>query len=82
MTKGLLWTAAIAELRSMGLPLTAEVEGATEVTDTDFKPIELLGEIMKDLNFKEAALWTEGWGYQCLSCCNSSSVSVQAWTYS
>ena len=40
----------------MGLPLTAEVEGATEVTDTDFKPIELLGEIMKDLNFKEAAL--------------------------
>ena len=44
----------------MGLPLTAEVEGATEVTGADFKPIELLGEVMKNLDFKEAALWTEG----------------------
>ena len=44
----------------MSLPLTAEVEEATEVTDADFKPVELLGEVMKNLNFKEAALWTEG----------------------
>ena len=56
MTKGLPQTAAIAELRSMGSSLTAEVEGATEVTDADFKLIGLLGEIMKNLNFKEAAL--------------------------
>ena len=40
----------------MGSPLTAGIEKATEVTDADFKPIRLLGEIMKDLNFKEAAL--------------------------
>ena len=60
MAKGLPQTAAIAELRSMGSPLTAGVEGATEVTGADFKPIGLLGEVMKDLNFKEAALWTEG----------------------
>ena len=44
----------------MGSPLTAGVEGATEVTGADFKPIELLGEIVKDLDFKEAGLWTEG----------------------
>ena len=44
----------------MGLPLTAGVKGATEVTGAVFEPIELLGEIMKDLNFKEAALWTKG----------------------
>ena len=56
MTKSLPQTAAIAELRFMGSPLTAEVERATEVTDTDFKPIELLGEIMKNLDFKEAVL--------------------------
>ena len=62
----------------MGSPLTAGVEGATEVTGADFKPIGLLDEVMKDLNFKEAALWTEGQGCQCLSCCNSSSVSVKA----
>ena len=60
VTKGLPQTAAIAELRSMGSPLTAEVKKATEVTGADFKPIGLLGEVMKDLNFKEAALWTEG----------------------
>ena len=40
----------------MGLPLTAEVKRATEVTDADFKPIELLGKVMKDLDFKETAL--------------------------
>ena len=82
MTKGLLWTAVIAELRFMSSPLITEVERATEVTDADFKPVKLLGEIMKDLDFKEAALWTEVWDYQCLSCYNSSSVSVKAWTYS
>ena len=43
----------------MGSPLTAGVEGATEVTGAGFEPIGLLGEIMKDLDFKEAALWTE-----------------------
>ena len=56
MTKGLPQTAVIAELRFMSSPLTAEVERATEVTDADFKLIKLLGEIVKDLNFKEAAL--------------------------
>ena len=56
MTKSLSQTAAIAELRSMSSSLTTEVKKAIEVTDADFKPIELLGEIMKDLNFKEAAL--------------------------
>ena len=60
MAKGLPQTAAIAELRSMGSPLTTGVEGATEVTGTGFEPIGLLGEIMKDLDFKEAVLWTEG----------------------
>ena len=60
MTKGLPQTAAIAELRSMGSPLITEVEGATEVISADFKPVGLLDEVMKDLNFKEAALWTEG----------------------
>ena len=65
----------------MSSPLTAEVERATEVTDADFKPVELLDEIVKNLDFKEAALWTERWDYQCLSCCNSLSVSVKAWTY-
>ena len=40
----------------MGSPLTAEVEKATEVTDADFKPIRLLGEVIKNLNFKEAVL--------------------------
>ena len=44
----------------MGSPLTAEVEGATEVTGAGFEPIGLLGEVVKDLDFKEAALWTEG----------------------
>ena len=56
MTKGLPQTAAIAELRSMGSPLTAGVEEATEVTDADFKPVGLLDEVMNDLDFKEAAL--------------------------
>ena len=56
MTKGLLQTAAIAELRSMGSPLTAGVKKATEVTDADFKPVELLGEVVKNLDFKEAVL--------------------------
>ena len=56
MAKGLPQTAVIAELRSMGSPLTAGVEGATEVISADFKPIELLGEVMKDLDFKEAVL--------------------------
>ena len=63
MAKGLPQTAAIAELRSMGSPLTAGVERATEVTGADFKPVGLLGEVVKDLDFKEAALWTEEWGY-------------------
>ena len=40
----------------MGLSLTAGVEGATEVTGADFKLIGLLGEVVKDLDFKEAAL--------------------------
>ena len=40
----------------MGSPLTAGVEKVTEVTDADFEPIRLLGEVMKNLNFKEAAL--------------------------
>ena len=40
----------------MGSPLTAEVEEVTEVTGAVFKPVELLGEVVKDLNFKEAAL--------------------------
>ena len=40
----------------MGLPLTAGVEGATEVTGADFKSVGLLGEVVKDLDFKEAAL--------------------------
>ena len=40
----------------MGSSLTAEVERATEVTGADFKPVELLGEVMKNLNFKEAVL--------------------------
>ena len=40
----------------MSSPLTAEVERATEVTDADFKPVELLDEIVKNLDFKEAAL--------------------------
>ena len=40
----------------MGSPLTAGIEGATEVTGADFKPIRLLGEVMKDLDFKEAVL--------------------------
>ena len=62
----------------MGSPLTAEVKEVTEVTGADFKPVGLLDEVMKDLDFKEAALWTEGQGYQCLSCCNSLSVSVKA----
>ena len=62
----------------MGSPLTAEVKRAIEVTGADFEPVGLLGEVMKDLNFKEAELWTEGQGCQCLSCCNSSSVSVKA----
>ena len=44
----------------MGSPLTAGVEGATEVTGAGFEPIELLGGVVKDLDFKEAALWTEG----------------------
>ena len=44
----------------MGSPLTAGIEEATEVTGADFKPIGLLGEVMKNLDFKEAALWTEG----------------------
>ena len=44
----------------MGSPLTAGVEGATEVTGAGFKPIGLLGEVVKDLDFKEAGLWTEG----------------------
>ena len=56
MAKGLPQTAAIAELRSMGSPLTAGVERATEVTGADFKPVGLLGEVVKDLDFKEAAL--------------------------
>ena len=59
MTKDLLWTAVIAELRFMSSPLTAEVKKATEVTDADFKLIELLDEIVKNLNFNKAALWTE-----------------------
>ena len=82
MTKDLLWTAVIAELRFMSSPLTAEVEKATEVTDADFKLIKLLGEVVKNLDFKETALWTERQGYQCLSYCNSLSVSVKAWIYS
>ena len=40
----------------MGSPLTAGVKKATEVTGADFEPIELLGEVVKNLNFKEAAL--------------------------
>ena len=44
----------------MGLPLTAGVKGATEVTGADFEPVGLLGKVVKDLDFKEAALWTEG----------------------
>ena len=44
----------------MGSPLITGIEGATEVTDADFKPVELLGEVVKNLDFKEAALWTEG----------------------
>ena len=44
----------------MGLSLTAGVERAIEVTGAEFKPVELLGEVVKNLNFKEAALWTEG----------------------
>ena len=44
----------------MSSPLTAEVKGATEVTGANFKPIGLLGEVVKNLNFKEAELWTEG----------------------
>ena len=60
MTKSLPQTAVIAELRSMSSSLTAELKEATEVTDADFKLIELLDKIVKNLNFKEAALWTEG----------------------
>ena len=30
------------------------------MTDADFKPVELLDEVVKNLDFKEAALWTEG----------------------
>ena len=40
----------------MSSPLTAEVEKATEVTDADFKLIKLLGEVVKNLDFKETAL--------------------------
>ena len=40
----------------MNSPLITGVKGATEVTDTDFESIELLSEIMKNLDFKEAAL--------------------------
>ena len=40
----------------MGSPLTAEVKRATEVTDADFEPVKLLGEVVKNLNFKETAL--------------------------
>ena len=36
--------------------LTAEIERAIEVTDADFELIRLLGEVVKNLNFKEAAL--------------------------
>ena len=43
----------------MGSPLTAGVKRATEVTGADFEPIGLLGEVIKDLDFKEAALWTK-----------------------
>ena len=60
VAKGLPQTAAIAELRSMGSPLITGVKEATEVTGAGFELIGLLGEVVKNLDFKEAALWTEG----------------------
>ena len=82
----LLWTAAIAELRSIRSLMKTETAEITEVVKTTvmilaseewlFKTVTVLGLAGTAL----AAATIQGW--QCLSCCSFSSVSVKAWTCS